>query len=238
LDGTLYPDFRFFRKLIPFLIKEHRLLRAFGKARTKLRKADLDSHGSPGRIPVADFYQVQARIMGEILNVPPDVVRESTERLIYRGWEPLFRKVRLFPHVREILDIFKSSGIVLGLLSDFPVEAKLKNLELDAYWDAVVCSELTGHLKPDAAPFLELSARMKTIPEKILYVGNNYSYDVEGASRAGMKTALIQSRWIKHSFYPQMRAPAAPGAGIRADKKITPDFIFFDYRQLRDFVLG
>ena len=37
LDGTLYPNYRFYIKLVPFLVKEQRYLRAFGKARDRLR---------------------------------------------------------------------------------------------------------------------------------------------------------------------------------------------------------
>ena len=204
------------------------MLRAFGKARTKLRKADLNSPGNSGvkagEKSREDFYETQARMVGEILNEPMEIIRERTERLIYRGWEPLFKKIRLFSHVKETLDAFKGIGIKLGLLSDFPPETKLQNLGLERYWDAVVCSELTGHLKPDAAPFLELARRMKMPADKILYVGNSVSYDIEGSRNAGMKTALIQPGWKKHSSRGRRRGGA--------------DFIFSDYRQLRDYVLG
>jgi putative hydrolase of the HAD superfamily len=212
LDGTLYPDFRLFIRLIPFLFRGQRLLRAMNKARKQLRES-----GAYG----GDFYELQARLMGEILKEEPEKVRERTERLIYRGWEPFFKKIKPFPHVRETLDAFRNEGIRMGLLSDFPAETKLENMELAGYWDAVVCSEQSGRLKPDPVPFLELARRMEKRPEEILYVGNSVSYDVKGARGAGMKTALIR-RWKK-------RRAAAGGSGA--------DFVFHDYRQLRDYVL-
>ena len=210
LDGTLYPDFRLYVRLVPFLLKENRLLRAMGRARNMLRKS-----GSYGR----DFYETQFRLMGEILKENAEKVREKTERLIYRGWEPLFMKIRLFPHVTETLDAFRKEGIRMGILSDFPPEKKLENLKISGYWDTVLCSETVGRLKPDPASFLELAGSMGMPPEQILYVGNSNSYDVEGASMAGMKTAYIRSKWKKRS------------AG-------KADFVFYDYRQLRDYVLG
>jgi len=106
LDGTLYPNYRLYVRLIPFIIKEHRLLRAMGKARDTLRAA-----AQEGR-----FYDIQARIMADILRGDPTSVQERTEALIYRGWEPLFRGVRLFDGVRETLDAFKSAGLKLGML--------------------------------------------------------------------------------------------------------------------------
>lgn len=223
LDGTLYPEYRLFIRLVPFLLKEQRLLRALGKSRTRLR----NSGGYGG-----DFYELQARIMGEILGEPAEKVKERTERLIYRGWEPFFRKIKLFPHARETLDAFRKEGIRMGLLSDFPPEIKLEYLNITGYWDVVCCSELIGRLKPDPAPFLELAGRMETAPENILYVGNSVSYDVGGGRKAGMKTALIRSRWKRRPFGTLRSAGSLGSCGAG------PDFTFYDYRQLREYVLG
>jgi len=214
LDGTLYHDFSLFVRLVPFVLKDQRLLRAMGKARDVLRET-----GSYE----GDFYATQARLMGEFLGEPAEIVMEKTERLIYRGWEPYFRDIRLFPHVIETLENFRRAGIKMGMLSDFPPETKLANMKLDGYFETIVCSEMTGRLKPDPLPFLELASRMKTEPRNILYVGNSISYDVEGARNAGMKTALICSLWKKYL--------------LGTEKKAGANFCFSDYRQLSDYVL-
>lgn len=216
LDGTLYPNSRLYIRLVPFVLKEHRLLRAMGKARTLLRKEHLPEDS----LQNGDFYDIQASLMGQILGQPADEVKKRTEKLIYRGWEPHFLKVRLFPHVKETLKAFRKAGLKLGLLSDFPPETKLKNLDIHEYWDAVLGSEQSGHIKPHSAPFLELSKRLETAPKDILYVGNSISYDVNGASKAGMKTALIHSKWKKR-----------PKIDLSC-------FVFHDYRQLYDYVLS
>ena len=210
LDGTLYPNYRLNVRLVPFILKEQRLLRAFGKARTILRKS--------GRGVVGDFYEEQAKIVGEILGENAEKVKDKIEKLIYRGWEDHFKKVRLFPHVTETLDALRKNGITLGLLSDFPPETKLKNLGIFDCWDMIVCSEQIGYLKPDTASLLEMAKRMGAAPEQILYVGNSVSYDVAGAHKAGMKAALVNAMPFLH--------------------KRKADFVFSDYRQLRDYVLG
>ena len=230
LDGTLYPNYSLYFRLLPFMLVEHRLLRAMGKARTRLR----NSARSEGQSPLVDnpggsgdFYVNQARIMAEVLDEPVDKVMEKTERLIYRGWEPHFKKIRLFPHVKETLQAFRDAGIKLGLLSDFPPEIKLENLGVSGFWDAIVCSERAGYLKPHPVSFLELASRMETPPEQILYVGNSFSYDVTGAQKAGMKTAHIRNGWghIRNGW-------KKPSSNANAD------FSFSDYRQLRDYVLS
>ena len=206
LDGTLYPNRRFYLRLIPFVLKEHRLLWAMGKARDALRAAAHD-----GR-----FYDLQARIMGEILDDDPESVKAKTERLIYRGWEPLFKDIKVFDGVRETLADFKQAGLKLGLLSDFPPETKLRNLKIDDPWDVVLCSEQVGRLKPDPISFQVLAERLGVESSRVLYVGNSVRYDVVGARNAGMKTALIT------------------GFGKKSG---AADFVFSDYRQLRRFVL-
>jgi putative hydrolase of the HAD superfamily len=211
LDGTFYPNYRFYLRLVPFVLKEWRYLLAFSKARTALR----------ARFQEGDFYDLQALLMARILKQDGEEIKGRTERLIYRGWEPLFKKVKPYRYVRETLGDLKAAGLVLGLLSDFPAERKLEYLGLDAYWDTVICSEQVNRLKPDPAPFLELARRMALPPERILYVGNSVSYDILGAKRQGMKAALV----------------SAPLQLCRRNTG-NADFVFSDYRQLREFVLG
>ena len=219
LDGTLYPNIDLYARLIPFMTRELSLLRALGKARNIIRKS-YSKNEELNKGPQRDFYDLQAGLMGEILGRDAEEVRERTERLIYRGWEPLFTEISLFPHVRETLEAFRNRGIKLGILSDFPLEKKLENLGISGFWDTMLCSEFTGFLKPNGRPFLELAGKMGFPPEEMLYVGNSVPYDVIGAVNAGMKAALIRPIWGK--FPPAKKA----------------DFVFYDYRQLRDYVLG
>jgi putative hydrolase of the HAD superfamily len=211
LDGTLYPNYRFYFYLLPFIFREHKLLRAMGSARDTLRSATHEGH----------FYDIQARIMADILKDNPEKIYSKTEQLIYRGWEPIFKKVRLFPHVHETLQAFKTDGLKLGLLSDFPPRKKLEYLGIASYWDVVLCSEETGRLKPDPVPFYALSEALQVAPERILYVGNSVEYDIIGAKHAGLKTALVRNPL-------SLASRTVPEA----------DFIFKDYRQLRRYVLS
>ena len=212
LDGTLYPNYRLYIRLLPFLCRHWRLVSALGKARDIIRR---EQEQSPS-VTQPDFYNYQAQIAAKLLSAQPEQIREKFDSLIYRGWERHFLKIKLFPHVRELLAELRTTQLKLGLLSDFPPETKLKNLGLADCWDAVLCSENTGALKPAIQPFRELGNILGCPPERILYVGNSRPYDTAGARRAGMKTALLAGRFAA---------------------KLEADFIFHDYRQLRDFVL-
>jgi putative hydrolase of the HAD superfamily len=221
LDGTLYPNYRFDIKLTPFILKEWRLLAAFGKARTIIRKEQEDglrnNNESLVQFP-GDFYVYQAELTAKMLNIKPQGLKEKIDRLIYRGWEPLFKSVKLFKGVFETLDSLRKAGYKLGLLSDFPPVTKLEYLGLTGYWDAVHCSEDCGRLKPHPLSFIRLAQTMSLPPENILYVGNSHSYDVVGAARAGMKTA-----WLKPVFH--------------GNKKPAPHFSYSNYRQFINFML-
>jgi len=212
LDGTLYPNYRLNIRLLPFLCRHGRLLSALGKARTIIRR---EQEQSPTSVRL-DFYDYQAQITAALLRAPPEQIQEKIDHLIYRGWERHFSHIKLFPHVRETLAELRAAGIKRGLLSDFPPQIKLEKLGLADCWDTVLCSEYIGAIKPAIQPFLELANTLGCPPEQILYVGNSRRYDEAGARRAGMKTALITRR--------------------RA-RKTKADFIFHDYRQLRDYVL-
>jgi len=216
LDGTLYPNYRLNIKIFPLIIKELRLVSAFGKTRKIIRKEQAKSAPLEG-----DLYKYQAELTAKILSEPPEQINEKINRMIYRAWEPFFENIKLFKYVTETLDALRNAGYKLGLLSDFTPETKLKYLGISDGWDAVLCSERCGALKPHPKPFIDLAAAMSLPPEKILYVGNSRNYDVAGAAGVGMKTA-----WIK--------SPIFPGSGL---KKPKPDFSFSNYRQLYNFML-
>jgi len=212
LDGTLYPNYRLNMRLLPFAFRHWRFLLAFGRARNIIRREQAQSSALP------NFYERQAQITADQLKERKEEIREKIDRLIYRGWERFFLKIKLFPHVKEVLGELKAAGMKLGLLSDFPPETKLKYLGLASVWDTVLCTENIGALKPAVKPFEELAKALACQPEQILYVGNNSRYDVEGAKQAGMKAALLNR-------------------GLPIITGIKADFTFRNYRQLRNFML-
>ncbi|MDR2608593.1 MAG: HAD family hydrolase [Treponema sp.] len=224
LDGTLYPNYRLNIRIIPFLLRHWPLVTAFGRARGRIRREQeeaLKQKAAGNRVPKsASFYEHQAELAAAMLNRPPAEIKAAIEDKIYRGWAEYFRKIRLFPHVRECLEAFRSSGLPLALLSDFPPDIKLRNLGIMDFFSLTLCSEELGALKPDPLPFTELARRLNLPPEQILYVGNSLSYDAEGALRAGMQAALVGSAILKK--------PSLTRDGL---------FCFKSYRQLQSYVL-
>jgi 2-haloalkanoic acid dehalogenase type II len=187
VDGTLYPDRRFWIRLAPYVVTRIPLLLAMAVARNELRsRRHFDSS--------EDFYVRQAKLAARKLKKPEDEVRILLDAFVYTEWIVLFKKVRAFSRLKETLESFRSAGLKLAVLSDFPPEEKIRYLGLEGFWDALLCSEKTGHLKPAPEPFRALSRALDLPPEQILFVGNSVRYDIRGAKNAGMRTALISRK--------------------------------------------
>ncbi len=179
IDGTLYRNMMMYICSTPSFIKHPVLVSHFSKARKEIRNIR----------PIDDFRKVQTSLISASMGIPEDRVEAMIEKRLYKDWEETFKCIRPVKGVRQTLEKIKELGLGLGALSDFPVQNKLKYLGLDGYWDCEFTSEETGYLKPHPESFLLLAERLGVKPEEILYVGNSYSKDVEGAAAVGMKTA-------------------------------------------------
>jgi len=206
IDGTLYPTYRFNLRVLPILISDLPLLLSMGKARDELRATRLEG----------PFYQRQAELAARHYGRPADEVRRLLDERIYRSWEKVFSRVKVYAGVRDAILALRVAGLKTGVLSDFPATAKLALLGLSDLWDCVLCSEEVGHLKPATDSFIALARSLDVDPADILYVGNSPAYDVAGAKAAGMMAACIASR-----------GRSVPGA----------DFVFSSYRELTPWIM-
>lgn len=206
IDGTFYPNSRMYLRSAPLFFRHPRLFLALDAARKDLRQ----------RRPVTDFHAEQAALVAARLGLEPAVARARIEQVIYRDWTECLRGIRLFPGVAACLERLRSAGLVIAVLSDFPVEGKLELLGLDFQPELILSSESTGYLKPNPEGFRQVVEKTGIPPAEILYVGNSVSCDVLGAQGVGMPAALMARR---------------------APESAHPEFIFRSYEILADFVL-
>ncbi|GAB4497001.1 MAG: hypothetical protein OHK0052_07830 [Anaerolineales bacterium] len=94
--------------------------------------------------------------------------------------------IRLLAHLRR-------HGYQLGLLTNRsqPVNAYLHEKGLDTAFDATLAAGEIGYWKPHPEIFLRLLEKMKTPPQRALYIGDNYYADVIGAQRAMLQPVLL-----------------------------------------------
>lgn len=211
IDGTLYPSWKLYVRMPLYFIRNFSFYRKFNRVRHQLHRT----------APLADFYGYQARLLSELTAQPLEQEKERIKKICYDGLIPFFRKIKPYPHVREVVLAMKNAGLKIAILSDFPPEQKEDIWGIRELCDVCIGSEESGALKPSIYPFGILSRKLNLEPHEILYVGNSHHYDVEGAHGAGMKAACILTGF-KRLF------------GI---KDCTADFSFKTYRQLQNFVL-
>ncbi|HSF33817.1 MAG TPA: HAD-IA family hydrolase [Candidatus Tectomicrobia bacterium] len=103
---------------------------------------------------------------------------------------------RVYPEVFEVLEVLKTRGLIMGVLSnwDIRLEPLLKGLELMPYFNHVVLSAVIGWEKPHPRIF-ESALELAGVPaHEVLHVGDNYQQDVVGARQVGMYAVWLRRR--------------------------------------------
>lgn len=179
IDGTLYPGWKLRVLSFRSILKNPFFFKAFAGVRMRLR-----------RLPVIeDFAETQASLLGETLKISREEASRLIDRLVHESWALEMSRIPPYPGVKEFILSLRRRGIKTGVLSDLPVEKKLEGFGMKDLFDIRLCSSDSGYLKPDSRAFSSMIDRFGLSPEEILYVGDHYHYDIEGASRVGLKTA-------------------------------------------------
>jgi putative hydrolase of the HAD superfamily len=127
------------------------------------------------------------------------------------------RRLRLYPHVREVLDVL-CDRYPLALVTDAQsayARAELHKVGLLDYFDPIVVSGDHGFRKPDRRLFQLALDGMGVAAANAVHVGNDMHRDIFGAREAGMTTVLFES-----------------GQGATAHLDCVPDYRITDLRDL------
>ena len=149
--------------------------------------------------PLEDIRKEQAGLLARYMRIPATQAAQLIESVVYTDWERCFRFVQPYAGLRQLLCKLKAMDLTLAVLSDFPVDGKLRHLGLSEIWDVRLCSEDCRYLKPNPEPFQRLLSLCDLAADAMLYVGNSYEYDVLGAHRIGMATAHLARRPQRNS---------------------------------------
>lgn len=217
IDGTLYPNLALYLRLIPFFVHNRRLMSEFGQVRREIRRWQ---HEHPQEVH-QDFMLWQAQLLSRRLGCTAEEAGALLDERIYKGWIPVFESISLYPGVRETFAAFRAASLKIGILSDFLPSQKGELWGLPFFCDVVLGSEETGAVKPSIIPFRVLAERLGCEASRILYVGNSPRSDIDGARKAGMKSALI----------------TGPFGTFFLPKDLRADISFRSYRQLTANVL-
>lgn len=105
----------------------------------------------------------------------------------------LFRHLPLQEGAQQGLSILYDHGIRLGNLTNFPEDIVYDRLErtgLVSYFETTICASKVKKYKPDAMMYQQAIERCGCSAAEVL-MATMHSWDLCGASYAGMQTALV-----------------------------------------------
>jgi putative hydrolase of the HAD superfamily len=155
---------------------------------------------SPERYPEFDAVDIWRRIIDnhetEFTRDLPAAKREQLPLFLaelFRGISR--RRLRLYPHVRDVLDALRVR-FPMALVTDAQsayARGELHRVGLLEYFDPIVVSGDYGYRKPDSRLFQIALDRMGVAAEHAIYVGNDMHRDIYGAREVGMRTVMFDS---------------------------------------------
>jgi putative hydrolase of the HAD superfamily len=193
IDGTLYPkwitDLKLVRSFFPSPLLALRIQRFREHMRREEAEKTIPPDSQGFRLRQATWVSNQSMSKAEGERV--EKMARKIEKQFYANWRKAFSSLPPYAGMRGVLETLRSQGVRIAALSDFPIGSKLEALKVDDLVEYAICTEESGYLKPHPEPFLMLCEKMDVEPIDVLYVGDSCRKDMFGASRVGMKTALI-----------------------------------------------
>ncbi len=224
LDGTLYNVNRLSRRIFCRLLLENpgqigfhrKVLKNFFLLKEELRLQ---------KYRFKNMRKDEVRLLARRLQIDINLIDQSVERVLFQMIYPELERIGPFPYLHEILSGLSSSGIKIGIISDFPSLKKLKALGLAGYpWSVLMSPEEAGVLKPHPEIFLLALEKMKVAPQETLHVGDRFDCDIMGAQAVKMGSLLFtacRNQWNRD---------------IQVDKTNCP--VFSKYQYFFDQVMG
>ncbi len=200
VDGTLYRQGALRRAMAVRLVRAHlrrpltgvttlRILSAYRRGQEALRAA-----GGSG-----DVAQAQLRFASQATGAPPAAVQALVTRWMDEAPLDLLADLAQ-PGMKAFVRELRVRGIRLGVLSDYPAEAKLAALGVGGLFDSVLCAQASevGVFKPDPRGILISLERLGVAPADALYVGDRADVDAVAARAAGVACAILTAQKPAH----------------------------------------
>jgi HAD superfamily hydrolase (TIGR01509 family) len=150
-------------------------------------KQEFDRSMTNGKIDHGFWWTFHTYLLQQAGRLDDDIRRalvENTQRSA--NWD------QILPGTREVLDrIRKNFSIAVISNADGRIDAVLERCGICDCFAAITDSGIVGHEKPHPAIFEAALRQMKADPAESLYVGDVYSVDYVGATRAGMRAVLF-----------------------------------------------
>lgn len=141
---------------------------------------------------VADPALAQLSVAAERSGLAIGEVEELVDTWMFRRPLKYLRLVRR-RGLDELLASMASAGVRVGVLTDYPADAKLEALGFGGRFDPVLCAQdpAIKAFKPDPRGFLRACEIWGLEPSEVLVVGDRADVDAAGAAAAGMPCVIV-----------------------------------------------
>lgn len=132
-------------------------------------------------------------LMETFSKVNPDLAEEMVKVYRKHNHENHEKYVKLFPNVKETLDVLKENGKKLAIVTAkmrSGVELGLQLTKIKQYFDAIVTIDDVKNPKPHPEPVLKAMSELNVEKDESIMVGDNY-HDIESGKNAGIKTVGV-----------------------------------------------
>ena len=194
LDGTLYSQEPVRRAMAWRILRANwwqpkqglstvRILQAYRRAQETLRWAGISGD------PAAQ----QTRVAAQDCKVGESEVQLRVACWSNRAMDLLSQALR--PGLVELLQLAREKGMLLGVLSDYPAEAKLSAMGLRNYFDVVVSASdpEVQCFKPSPRGLEIILQRLGLEKQEALYIGDRPQVDGAVAAAVGVRCAILTS---------------------------------------------
>ncbi|MCK5533738.1 HAD family hydrolase [bacterium] len=149
--------------------------------------------------PVSSSLVHKAVGGGDVNFIKAFVKDEDVEKAldIYRQHHKfsLTAYARTMPRTKEMLNMLKRNNCKLAVATNRPEKFSLillNHLEIEKYFDLIICAGAVEELKPEPVLLLRILKELKINPDEAFYVGDMV-VDVYAGKNAGVRTVAVMS---------------------------------------------
>jgi putative hydrolase of the HAD superfamily len=174
------------RMLAPIPAEQHPTL-AQWQALERRTKQEFDAGMTGGKVDHGFWWTFHTYLLQDLNSLDDgvrDTIVENTQNSA--NWD------QILPETRQALErIRQEYGIAVISNADGRIDAVLRRCGICDCFASITDSGNVGHEKPHPAIFEAALKEMKADPAESLYVGDVYSVDYVGATKAGMDAVLF-----------------------------------------------
>jgi HAD superfamily hydrolase (TIGR01549 family) len=148
-----------------------------------------------------DLAAITASLVRKLYETDP--TEDQVAELLEVRFRAMTGCVRVDPQVHDLLERLRER-FQLGLVSNYPCSRSIRHSlaehGLDQWFGSIVVSGDVGHVKPHPRLFECVVSELNVSADAVLFVGDNWLGDIQGALRFGMKAAWIQQYTAYEKF--------------------------------------